>query len=793
MNCAKKQKKNPKFLRLGADFGFFYSTDMFLTIALLSAPYTDLTYRALDVFPASFWKKGLRCCVPLGRGETLRSGILLSVSNRTTLPNSVTIKPLIWPLESTPLLTDEIVELMIEMGRRFGETVGRMAAGFLPFGLRQTSLLLHVLHENKSLCLTLTEVAHASEEMKRLWASEMLANKSKLLPSRRNTDTEECYALNCDPPWPVRPNAKVQIQILEYLFDHGPKNKKQIRTAIGSNSTQALRTLLESDCVTLSREEDTSLADNAPLLPPAARPFALNAEQSDAVLRLTEALSQGQTATYLLYGVTGSGKTAVYLDIARACLKEEKSVFLLVPEVALALKILKDTQTLYPDLPVLLYHGYQPPRHREEIWRRMQNGQPVFVIGTRSALFLPAQHLGCIILDEEHDGSFKQDDGLSYHAKEIAWFRAQHNGALLILGSATPDIRTYYAAKEKHIAMASLRKRVSGNALPPIELVDMNEPGSISESVSLMSKKSLLALEETITRGEQAVVILNRRGFAPHIYCLSCGKTERCPDCDIGLTYHKARGKLICHFCGFSRDFPSPCSSCGGSTFVPVGEGTERIAEELSSYLGQNVLRLDRDSTRRPGQMEAILQAFAREEAQVLVGTQMISKGHHFPKVTLVIAANADMGLSMPDYRASERTFQLLLQSAGRAGRGEKAGRVLLQTRDREHYCWPFVLSYNYEDFYEAEIRRRKKLRYPPFTNLALIRMSFQREEKDAMAELSELARAFRTEAKNRGLVLLGPAPSPHALLCGRNAISVCLKRQTGATSVPSSRMAYTA
>lgn len=260
------------------------------------------------------------------------------------------------------------------------------------------------------------------------------------------------------------------------------------------------------------------------------------------------------------------------------------------------------------------------------------------------------------------------------------------------------------------------------------------------------------------------------------MYCLDCNSTLRCPHCEIGLTYHKGREKLVCHYCGYSRPFPSPCPQCKGMNFLPLGEGTERLAERLEVLAGRPVLRLDRDSTRRPGRMEEILAAFAHLEAPILVGTQMLSKGHHFPQVTLAVVADGDLGLNLPDYRAAERTFQLLVQSAGRAGRGEKPGRVLIQTRDVSHYCWQYVQRGDYEGFYAAELARRRLRRYPPFVRLALIRISFAVDESKGPAAFNELAAALRARAREYGVQLLGPAPAPLALLRGRRRFHCLLK-----------------
>ena len=458
---------------------------------------------------------------------------------------------------------------------------------------------------------------------------------------------------------------------------------------------------------------------------------------------------------------------------------------LLAPEVALALKLRRDAARRFPGVPLYLFHGYQSPALRERVFRelaaraRAEPPAPCLVAGTRSALFLPLPALGAVVLDEEHDASFKQDEGLHYQAKEVAWSRASRHKALLVLGSATPDVKTFYAARRGLFPLAVLPRRVGGGTLPGVELVDIRDNGGDSP----LAPAALEALRDTVKRGEQAVVLLNRRGYAPLMYCLDCGAVARCPHCDIGLTYHKRREQLVCHYCGYTRPFPSPCSACRGLHYLPMGEGTERLeerlaGEELAGVLpsGARVLRLDRDSTRRPGRMEEILAAFARQEAQVLVGTQMLSKGHHFPNVTLALIADADLGLNLPDYRAAERTFQLLVQSAGRSGRGEKPGRVLVQTRDVGHYCWEFVERADYEGFYEREIALREKRRYPPFVKLALVRVSFPQEWKEGPGLLGALASALREAGREAGVTVLGPAPAPLARLQGRLRYQCLLK-----------------
>lgn len=751
---------------------------MFARIALLSPPYATLTYALPSFFPAAFRLPGLRVAVPLGRGA-LRAGVLLSVAEAAEVPPGVSCKMLAWPLESAPLLSPELLELARDLASRQGLAPGCVLGHVLPQGLRQARVRLREIDANltaaragrtwnlRDLC------AAAPEEQARL-AAALCAGQARLLPPGTDAAAEERCRLRIDPPWPVRPSAARQIAVLDFLHEHGSVSRRQLGRSL-PGAASALPRLLAAGLVALERcdedEEDESL------LPPPPAPFRLNEAQQAALEDMTRALDADEAATRLLYGVTGSGKTAVYLELARHCLERGRSVLLLAPEVALAHKLRRDAAQVLPHVPIFLSHGYQSPARREAVFRALagQKG-PCLVVGTRSALFLPLPQLGCVILDEEHDGSFKQDEGLPYQAKEVAWFRVGQRRGLLVLGSATPDIKTFYAVEQGRLPMLSLPQRVGGRPLPPVELVDIGALSCRPEDGGLLAARSEEALREVIRRGEQAVVLLNRRGYAPLMFCQDCKATLKCPHCQIGLAYHKGREKLLCHYCGFSLPFPSPCPTCKGTTFLPLGEGTEKLAESLSVLAGQPVLRLDRDSTRRPGHMEEILAAFARRESPLLVGTQMLSKGHHFPGVTLVVVADGDLGLNLPDYRAAERTFQLLVQSAGRAGRGDLPGEVLIQTRDANHYCWQYVRRGDYEGFYAAELARRRKYGYPPFVRLALVRLSHEADDGRGPERLAAAGRVLREAARREGVRLLGPAPAPLAVLRGRRRYHCLLK-----------------
>ena len=761
---------------------------MYASIALLSPPYATLSYALPPEFPQDFWRPGLRVAIPLGRGEkaALRAGVVLETSDSLDLPAGVTCKSVCWPLEEQPLLTADLLALAQDLALRQALSTGHILGHALPQGLRLTRVRLRLLHEKGAASWPLARIRGADEATRRELAQALAQGAARLLPPGSDAASEEFCVLRVDPPWPVRPSASRQIEVLEYLLEHGAVSRRNLTRALGQGVGAPLQSLLAAGHVALTRQdaEDEVEAVEQSLLPPPPAPFTLNDDQAAALSDMTAALEAAQrekkAASRLLYGVTGSGKTAVYLDLARACLAAGKSVLLLAPEVALAYKLRRDASCALPDVPLFFHHGYQSPARREATYRQLAARQePCLVVGTRSALFLPVPHLACVVLDEEHDASFKQDESLAYQAKEVAWFRMAQAHGLLVLGSATPDLKTFHAAESGLLPVLRLPRRVGGRDLPPVELVDISllSPAATAEG-GLLAPQSEQALQAAISRGEQAVVLLNRRGYAPLMYCLDCGRTLRCPHCEIGLTYHKGREKLVCHYCGYSRSFPSPCPECKGMNFLPMGEGTERLAERLSVLAGGPVLRLDRDSTRRPGRMEEILAAFARQESPILVGTQMLSKGHHFPNVTLAVIADGDLGLNLPDYRAAERTFQLLVQSSGRAGRGDKAGQVLIQTRDVNHYCWQYVREADYEGFYAAELARRKLRKYPPFVRLALIRISHAVEDSGGAAALSDLAAAMRGRAAELGLQLLGPAPAPLALLRGRRRYSCLVKGQ---------------
>ncbi|MGM0645855.1 MAG: replication restart helicase PriA [Thermodesulfobacteriota bacterium] len=736
-------------------------------VALLGAPYTTLTYSLPSGFPASLWQAGLRVFVPVGR--SLRPGVMLRPACFSL--DAVKIKPVFWPMERVPLFPAGYLTMVEEMAKRVLQEPGAILAAALPSGLRAVKGAL-VSTDGKRSRTRLEELRRLETHAQLQWAELWSAGQAQWeLYDAERKDRLFC-CLTQDPPWRLRPGAKRQNSVLDYLWEKGLVTRERLRRELGSWAGAVVDTLCTKGLIELTPEGDSEpvQADDRSGL----ESLKLTVEQSEALQGLRRAADSHCAA--LIHGVTGSGKTLVYAHLAREWLAKGRSVLLLVPEVALARQTLRAVRHFLPEQEVYLYHGYQSPKQRETTFIDLANREePCVIVGTRSALFLPLRDTGLIVLDEEHAESFKQDERLIYQAKELAFFRVQQSGGFLVLGSATPDLKTFAAAAENRLPKVTLNERVGASVLPDIELVNLQETPAVAGPFAATVHQQL---QEVLHRGEQAIIMHNRRGYAPLVYCTGCGEVAKCPHCEVGFTFHKRRQRLVCHYCGQQKDFPFVCPKCQSSQFVPLGEGTECIEEYLSTSLppGVRVDRLDRDSTRRQGRLEEILAAFSRGESQVLVGTQMLSKGHHFPGVTLAVVVDGDLGLNLPDYRAAERTFQMLVQVSGRAGRGEKRGQVVIQTRDPEHYCWEYVRRGDYSGFFEHEAALRQRLSYPPYVKLALLRLSFPVDWAEGAEQIREVGRFVRNAGKAAGLRVLGPAPAPLGRLRGRFRYHCLLK-----------------
>jgi primosomal protein N' (replication factor Y) len=538
-------------------------------------------------------------------------------------------------------------------------------------------------------------------------------------------------------------------------------------------SEPALRALVEAGLV-LCEEQEIERGHVTRGLGAGEPAPTLTAQQRAAVARITEAIRSGQDAGFLLYGVTGSGKTEVYLRAAEQALRQERGVIVLVPEISLTHQIVDRFRTRFGERIAVLHSGLSDGERFDQ-WRRIRDDVYRVVIGARSAIFAPVERLGLIVIDEEHDTAYKSEEGFRYHAREVAELRAQASGCPWLLGSATPDVETSYRAGQGEIERLVLPQRIAQRPLPEVEIVDMNAAHRQRGRRALLSRPLRQALAETLAAGQQAILFLNRRGFATMAYCFACGFAIRCKRCDISLVYHATagpprpevaeQGELRCHYCGHREDPDPVCPNCQSPEGALLGFGTERLGEEVAAMFPHaRVARLDRDTSARKGAQRQILGAFHRREVDVLVGTQMVAKGHHVPGVTLVGVVAADLGLHFPDFRASERTFQLLTQVAGRAGRGSEPGRVVVQTFLPNHYAIALARTHDYPAFCREELRRRKQHGYPPFRSLIQINIAGKdaRTVEEAARTLARLSCTVPLPNTDpAALEILGPAPAP--------------------------------
>lgn len=500
-------------------------------------------------------------------------------------------------------------------------------------------------------------------------------------------------------------------------------------------------------------------------------PRILHTHQESALLAICSCLDRSTFVPFLLYGVTGSGKTEIYLQAISHTLGQGRSALVLVPEISLTPQLTGRFQARFGGGIAILHSGLSDGERYDE-WRRIRRGLARIVIGARSAVFAPLDNIGIIIVDEEHEASFKQSEGLRYNARDLALVRGRMARAAVVLGSATPLVTSIHAVSEGRLSLLELPERVENRPMPSVDLIPMKRSKEIISS----SLGSLLT--QTVEDGQQAIVFLNRRGFATFLVCEECGEPLTCPNCSVTLTYHRQRGQSVCHYCDYAVPAPGTCPACSAAGLKELGAGTEKLEQHLRELLPQaRVLRMDSDTTSGKGSHERLLSRMSDGTADILVGTQMIAKGHDFPGVTLVGVINAEASLGMPDFRAAERTYQLLSQVIGRAGRGERPGRVVIQAYDTEHYAIRSAAGHDAAGFYRQELEFRREAGYPPFTFLAAIAVSGISEQ--SVSEQAEQSARHLMRVKQELKVrveLLGPAPAPIYRLRGRFRRQILLK-----------------
>ncbi len=545
---------------------------------------------------------------------------------------------------------------------------------------------------------------------------------------------------------------------------------------IWANARAAAKKL---DAMRLVRLEQRAALRDPFFAEPAVRdtPHETTAAQAAAVDTIASGLGTGRASTFLLHGVTGSGKTEVYLRAIAAARELGRGTIMLVPEIALTPQLVARFRARFGDDVAVLHSGLTA-RERHAMWWRLRSGKTDVAIGARSALFAPVRALGLVVVDEEHDPSFKQEEGVRYHARDMAIWRVHRAGGVCVLGSATPSLESEQLVRKGRATKLRLRERARAQPLPRVELVDLRRIGPGPTGDKRISITLYRAIDDALRAREQVILFLNRRGFAPSVRCEACGQVASCADCSVALTFHKRGGGVVrCHYCDFQAPLASRCAACGAEGLMLEGLGTEKLEETLATaFPTARVARLDRDVA-SGGRVEKLLAKMRAQEVDILVGTQMVTKGHDLPNVTLVGVVNADAALSVPDFRAGERTFQLLVQVAGRAGRGETAGRVIVQTWDPEHPAVALAARHDVDAFLERELADRRELGYPPFTRAALVRVDAvdEDEARRACATLAQVA--LDSAGARAGQVLVqGPAPAPIARIRNRFRFRVMLR-----------------
>jgi len=549
-----------------------------------------------------------------------------------------------------------------------------------------------------------------------------------------------------------------QQKIIAFLKQQGGRAMvEQLRTLDVPRTT--LQTLVKRGHVELVEEPAEFSVSTMKKRGPAHLDFIFNAQQKAALTTIQRSVEEKKFSVSLLHGVTGSGKTAVYLAAMQAVLESGRSAILLVPEIGLTPAAAANLHQVFGD-EVAILHSALSADERAEQWHRIRRGEARIVVGTRSAVFAPVANLALIVVDEEHDSSYKQEETPRYNGRDVAVMRGKLTGAAVVLASATPSIESYHNAESGKYRLIQLTERVERRPLPIVELVDMRSEFQQTGEDQIFSRQLIQEVTDRLDRGEQAMVLLNRRGYSSVVLCRACGETLQCKNCSIAMTFHKAAHRMECHYCSYRQAVPKRCPKCGSEHIYFLGTGSEKVEERLHAAFPQaRIGRLDRDTVRNRHDFENMLNKFHSGEINLLVGTQMIAKGHDVHGVTLVGVVGADYALGFPDFRAAERTFQLLTQVAGRAGRGETPGKVVLQTYYPDHYAIQFAQQHDYMGFYEKEVRFRKWMHYPPFSALANVLVRSDKLEQ-TLRWTGQLGKWFES-TRNEGVRVLGPSVAP--------------------------------
>ena len=726
-------------------------------------------------------KAGARIVVPFGTRKL--TGVVLRVHDEGAQESvrQHQIKDAFRLIDNEPVLTDDLMALGRWISGYYCTPLGEVLRSMLPLANDIRSGKIYSLTEagrdaSKQLSICVNEEDTLNQIMQMLAARDLstahLKKKvplaEKILKSLERKGWVAVEQVNEDRD-PLRaPAAKLRIapvggdprgklpkaerELLAYLSLHpGSHNLGELEEMV-KNASIAARSLARKQLVTLIPEP--VFIRSAPI----RAPHDLNTTQRHAFDLIEAGIQSAKFCTFLLHGVTGSGKTEVYLNAIDSTLACGRSAILMVPEIALTPAVAGQFYARFGDRVAILHSAFSDSERADQ-WRRIRAGGARVVVGTRSGVFAPVQNLGLIVVDEEHDASYKQEETPRYHGRDVAIVRAQTSNACVVLGSATPSLESRHNAENGKYTLLELPERIAERPMPTVHVIDMRQEFLETRRHATFSRALLEGIRDRLANHEQAMILLNRRGFSSHVACRSCGTRVECINCALTLTWHKRDRRLLCHYCGYAEKVPSVCPKCQSEHIQFMGTGSERVEEELHAEFPEaRIARLDRDTVTGKRQFEDILHNFRERNFDILVGTQMIAKGHDIPNVTLVGVVSADVGLGMPDFRAAERTFQLLTQVAGRAGRGHLPGVVYMQTINPDHYAVELAAQQNYAAFFQKELQFRRFMKYPPFSAMANVLVRAEKQE-DALRMSAELGQ-FMTPAPEN-MKIMGPAEAP--------------------------------
>ncbi len=753
-------------------------------------------------------KNGARLLVPFGKRQI--TGYAVALHERLSKDIEIepdAIKEVVELLDEEPLVTAEILRLTQWTADYYASSWGEVLKASLPAGINSNiEQIISITAKGRDELIKITTAKTLKPQVLRFLVENGEISQRELAKHFGATQTQSAIRELANNEWisvfqrtlsaqvkpkrrkavrliaPDNQDAKVsgaQQEVIETLIKYDGEMLFTELIGLANVGASSINTLAKRGIVEVFVQEvlrdplkDAKIPDILDL--------TLTNEQISVLTEIETALKTEKYKAFLLHGVTGSGKTEIYIRAMKRALENEKSSLMLVPEIALTPVFSRRLRSVFGD-EVAILHSNLSSGERFDEWRRIRQGKARIVIGTRSAVFAPLENIGLIIVDEEHDGSYRQHEMPFYNGRDVAVVRANYANAVVILGSATPALETFHNAQIGKYQYLHLPNRIGNRPLAAAEIIDMREVFKTAGKDSIFSNELVTAIEETHSKGEQSIILLNRRGFSQFVLCRSCGETIRCKNCDITLTFHRREGRLVCHYCNHREKVPRSCPECKSQYLHFWGEGTEQIEDILKrKFSSLRIARVDRDTTSKRKEMEKVLEKFSGGELDMLVGTQMLAKGHDFPNVTLVGVISVDAGLAMPDFRSAERTFQLLTQVAGRAGRGSLQGKVLIQTYYPEHYALKHAQTQNYDAFYAEEIEFRKKLSYPPFVALAsiLIKHPNYNYAFDNAQILKGCLNAANTEKMCR---ILGVAPAPLSRLKNEFRLQILIKAKNRA------------